>query len=177
LSISEAGIINNNLHKLAVSIDTERQRCHQSEFFLEGRRMKLLRDLRTLYPISYLQEEDRFCIRDLRIPLDIHSGTVGEEELSAAFGYLCHLVSLISKYLNIQLRYRLFTNSSRSAIQEDGGAIYPLFQARMVEREALDHAVLLLQRNVECILKARDIEQRRGEHVLDAVNRLFEALV
>jgi hypothetical protein len=102
---------------------------------------------------------------------------VGEEEFSAAFGYLCHLVSLISKYLNIQLGYRLFTNSSRSATQEDGGAIYPLFQARMVEQEALGHAVLLLQCNVECILKARDIEQRRGEHVLDAVNRLFEALV
>jgi hypothetical protein len=177
-SISEAGRINNDMYKLAVSIDTERQRCRQSEFFLEARRMKLLRDLRTLYPITYLQGEDRFCcIRDLKIPLDIHSGTIGEEELSAAFGYLCHLVSLISKYLNIQLRYRLFTNSSRSAIQEDGGAIYPLFQARMVEREALDHAVLLLQRNVECILKARGIEHRKGEHVLDAVNRLFEALV
>ena len=161
---------------MSVSIDTERQQCRQSEFFLEARRLKLLRDLRTLYPITYLQGEDRFCIRDLRIPLDIHSGAVGEEELSAAFGFLCHLVSLMSKYLNVQLRYRLFTNSSRSAIQEDGGAIYPLFQARMVEREALDHAVLLLERNVECILKSRDIEPRRGEHILAAVSRLFDTL-
>ncbi|CAB9503731.1 UV radiation resistance [Seminavis robusta] len=176
-AIGEAGIIQNNLQKLASEIDSELQLCRQSEFFLEARRMKLLRDLRTIYPISFLEGEDRYCIRDLRIPADIHSNVVAEDELSAAFGYLCHLVSLISKYLAIQLRHRLFCNSSRSAIQEDGGPIYPLFQGRVVEREQLDHGVRLLQRNIECILKTRDIEQNPGEHILVNVKKLFDSFV
>ena len=166
-----------DLVNLKQGIASEKELCRQTEFFLEARRIKLLLDLRSIYPISFLRGEDRFCIRDLCIPLDIHSGLVTEEELSAALGFLCHLISLASKYLSVQLRYRVFCNSSRSAVQEDGGAIYPLFQARVVERDQLDHGVLLLRRNVECILKTRDIEYQPREHILMNVNRLFEVMI
>lgn len=156
----------------------EEQLCRQSEFFLETRRIKLLRDLRSLYPIALVQHDNRFLIRDLRIPSDMHAGLVADDEISAGLGFLCHLVMLLSKYLGIQLRYRVFFNSSRSAIQEDGGVVFPLFYARgVVEREELDHGVLLLQRNVECILKTRDIPYNSKEHILVNLNRLYDVVV
>lgn len=175
--MEKATRIEANLATLEEGIKSEKQLCRQSEFFLEARRIKLLHDLHNIYPISFLQGDDRYSIRDLRIPLDIHSGAVAEEELSAALGFLCHLVSMMSKYMSVQLRYRVFCNSSRSAIQEDGGAIFPLFQARVVERDQLDHGVLLLRRNVECILKARDIEYKPREHILLNVKRLFDTVL
>jgi UV radiation resistance-associated gene protein len=136
-----------------------------------------LLDLRNIYPITFLRGEDRFLIRDLCIPLDIHSGAVTEEEISAALGFLCHLISMVSKYMSVQLRHRVFCNSSRSAIQEEGGAIYPLFLARVVEREELDRGLQLLRRNVECIMKARDIDFQPREHILVNVKKLFDIMI
>lgn len=174
--MEKAARIEANMAQLEEGVIAEKQHCRQSEFFLEARRIKLLLDLRNIYPITFLLGEDRYCIRDLRIPIEIHSGVVGEEESSAALGFLCHLLSMVGKYMSVQLRHRIFCNSSRSAIQEDGGAIYPLF-LKGVEREQLDHGVLLLRRNVECILKTRDIEYKPREHILVNVKRLFDAVL
>ena len=160
--------------KLEEIFRSEKERCRQSEFYMEARQVKVLRDLRKIYPISISKSEERYAIRDLRIPSDVHSGTIPEEELSAALGCLCHLVLLTSKYLAVQLRYRVFFNSSRSAIQEDGSMVFPLFQARMVERDQLDYAMLLIQRNVDCISKSCTIEYREQEHVLVNLKRLIQ---
>lgn len=158
-------------------IQNKMELCHKTEFFLEAHRIKLLRDLRRIYPISIVQGEDRYSIRGLRVPADIHAGGVGEDELSAALGFSCHLISLMSKYMGVQLRYRVIFNSSRSAIQDDAGAILPLFQARAVERDQLDYGVLMLHRNVECILKTRHIEYESQEHILVKLNLVFTTIV
>ena len=159
------------------AIQEEMGLCHKTEFFLEAHRMKLLRDLRRIYPISVVPGEDKYSIRGLRVPADIHAGGVGEDELSAALGFLCHLISLVSKYMGVQLRYRVVCNSSRSAIQDDSGAILPLFQARAVERDQLDYGVLMLHRNVECILKTRNVEYQSREHILVKLNLVFTTIV
>ena len=166
-----------NMALLGDAVQKEMQLCRKSEFFLEARRIKILRDLRHIYPISIAQGEERYSIRDLRIPADMHAGGVTEDELSAALGFLCHLISLMSKYMGVQLRYRVFCNSSRSAIQDDGGAILPLFQARAVERDQLDYSFLLLHRNVECILATQEIEYHSQEHVLVKVKQIFDTIV
>jgi len=156
----------------------EIQLCRKSEFFLEAQRLKLLRDLQKIYPITIaFGAEEKYCIRGLRIPADIYGGGVPEDELSAALGFLCHLVSLTTKYLGVPLRYRIFCNSSRSAIHDDGGSVFPLFQARAVEREQLDHGVLLLHRDVDCILRARDIAHQSHEHILVKLKLLFDCNV
>ena len=166
-----------NMALLEDVIQNEMRACRKTEFFLEAIRMKLLKDLRSIYPISIPQGEDKYSIRGLRVPADIHAGGVGEDELSAALGFLCHLISLMSKYMGIQLRYRVVCNSSRSAIQDDSGAILPLFQARAVERDQLDYGVLMLHRNVECILKTRNIEYQSQEHILVKLNLVFTTIV
>lgn len=175
--MGKASEVEANMAVLGGIIQDEMELCRKFEFFLEAKRLKILRDLRRIYPILISQEEERYCIRNLRIPADIYGGGVAEEELSAALGFLCHLISLVSKYLSVPLRYRVFCNSSRSAIQDDTATIFPLFQARAVERDQLGHGVLLLHRNVECILKTRDIDFQSQEHILVKSKLLFDTTV
>jgi hypothetical protein len=85
---------------------------------LEAQRISCF-ELRTIFPVTVSQ---RYLILGL-IPSDLYAGTVSEEEVSAALGYLVHLVAMMSKYLAIPLRYR-HCNSSRSAIQGDRAAAY-----------------------------------------------------
>jgi hypothetical protein len=63
---------------------------------------------------------------------------------------------MIAKYLNIPLRHRIICNSSRSAIQQDGSGVLPLFLGRLnvksLEREQVDKGLRLLGLNVNCIL-------------------------
>uniref|UniRef100_A0A7S0C8H1 Uncharacterized protein n=1 Tax=Proboscia inermis TaxID=420281 RepID=A0A7S0C8H1_9STRA len=55
----------------------------------------------------------------------------------------------------------------------NGGAYYPLFREKM-ERESFDRAVLLLERNIECLLKKRRIAFVPRSHLLAKLDRLFE---
>mmetsp|Transcript_21692 Transcript_21692/g.44730 ORF Transcript_21692/g.44730 Transcript_21692/m.44730 type:complete len:670 (-) Transcript_21692:51-2060(-) len=141
------------------------------EFHLEARRAKLLRDLRLIYPIQCI--DNVYTIRDLHLPSDLHGPSVPDTVISAALGYVCHLVYMCSKYLCIPLRYRLFCNSSRSAIQDDGVAVYPLFRERVIEREQFDRAFTLLGRNVECLLRGRGVDFYHRSHILAKLERLF----
>jgi Vacuolar sorting 38 and autophagy-related subunit 14 len=234
----------------------EAKECQRLEFLVLAQQVRLLRELRSIYPIrrrsrvapplsrgaaqpsnsSASSDNDAFTIRGLPIPhpgVDLFAGTtmttsyfavggsssseggvpaiISEDDLSAALGYLCHVVFMLSKYLSIPLRYRLICNSSRSAVQEvdchsdvaggvspvssipfssgnnsgGGGAtsgnkkplLFPLFQARPIEREQVEHGVMLLERNVECLCKARGIRFDPHSHVLTKVNRIFECIV
>ena len=119
-----------------------------------------------------------------------------DEELSAVLGALSHVVLLLAKYLGVPLRYRIFSNSSRSAIQDDCGIIHPLFLARPVEREQVAQGLVLLERNVICIAESRGIsiqqkqeeqqQQSRDEqassvqsevHIFEKVRQLYQATI
>ena len=153
-----------------------RHKQQEIGFLLDGQRVKLLKELRTIYPIQ-CQSEQRFCIRGLEVPSDLHDGTVTEDEISAALGFLCHTLVMISKYLAVSLRYRIVCNSSRSAVQQDPVTILPLFQARAVEKEQLDRAVALLHRNAECILKTRGIRYEENSHILSKIDQIYDSFV
>jgi hypothetical protein len=153
--------------------DLEAQRV---EFLLEAQRIKLFRELRTIFPVTVTLDQ-RYLILGLEIPSDLYAGTVSEEEVSAALGYLAHLVAMMSKYLAIPLRYRLHCNSSRSAIQDDRAAAFPLFQGRTVERGQLEYGVRLLDRNVECICRMKGIRLPAKARVLAKVKRVYEYVI
>jgi len=166
---------------IKVEIEMMNQDAFQQEhllnealIFLEVRRAKALRDLRQIYPIQCLPD-NVYTIGGLHLPSDLNNPNVPDAAVSTALGYVCHLVYMCSKYLCAPLRYRLFCNSSRSAVQDDGVAVYPLFRERVVEREQFDRACTLLSRNVECLLRGRCIVvPNNRSHILDKVNRLFE---
>lgn len=145
-------------------------------FRKEAQQMKLLRELNMVYPIT-LDPKKGYLIRDLRLPVDIYTTTVPEEEISAALGFCCHLVFMTSKYLTVSLRYRLFCSSSRSAIQMDANTFLPLFTARSVEREHLERGMELLGANVDCILMNLGVDFTPKSHILSRLKRIFDHVV
>jgi hypothetical protein len=149
---------------------------NHDQFKREAQCIKLLRELRTIYPIT-LDSQKGYLIRDLRLPVDIYTTMVPEEEISAALGFCCHLVFMMSKYLSVQLRHRIYCNSSRSAIQQDGTAVYPLFTARAVEREQLDRGLTLLRADVDCILMTYNIDYTPTSHILARVKRVYDHII
>ena len=113
-----------------------------------------------------------------------------DDELSAVLGALSHVVLQLAKYLGIPLRYRIFSNSSRSAIQDDRGIIHPLFLARPVEREQVAQGLVLLDRNVMCIAQSRGIAIHPSKqqdsslqtsssdvHIFEKVRQLYRATI
>jgi len=169
-----------------------------------------------VYPITTTATNDnnnsrsrRFLIRGLEIPTSLFVvGAAGntaqqppppppDEEVAAALGFLAHATQLLSKYLDVHLRYRLHCHASRSAIQGGGGdergsssqsTIYPLFPGRAVDREQLEYAVHLLDRNVDCLCAARGISFATAAssstgaappqvHVLAKVKRIYEQVI
>jgi hypothetical protein len=109
----------------------------------------------------------------------MHSLTTSasDEIISAGLGFVCHVVSLCSKYLSIPLRYRLIFNSSRSAVRdEDNVDIYPLFKERMIKKPSFDQAVVLLHRNIELLLQMSGITlntSSKDKHILAKLFLLF----
>jgi len=157
-----------------VRLETDR-----SKFLLIAQRIRLLHDLRLVYPISVDTGEQRYRIRGLEIPDNVLSGTVPDDEMAAAIGSLCHLVAMMSKYLNVPLRYRLYCHASRSAVQDDRASVFPLFLAsrNAVDRERFEVGMLMLVRDVECICKERNLRVSPKSHVLAKVKRIFESVV
>jgi hypothetical protein len=158
------------------ALQEEDLEARRIEFLLQAQRIKLFRELRTIFPVT-VSLDQRYLIVGLEIPLDLYAGTVSEEEVSASLGYLAHLVAMMSKYLALPLRYRLHCNSSRSAIQDDRASAFPLFQGRTVERGQLEYGVRLLDRNVECICRSKGIRLPAKAHVLAKVKRVYEYMI
>lgn len=162
--------------EVAEAIQAERTKILKVEFILEAQRIRLVRELSIIYPIT-VERDQRYYIRGLEIPFELYSKSVSEEVLSAALGFLCHLVQLLSKYLGVHLRYRLYCQSSRCAVQDERTATFPLFQGRAVEREQLEYGVHLLDRNIKCICQARGIQLPLNLHILAQTLRIYENVV
>ena len=158
--------------------ETQRQASElcREEFRKEAQHLKLVRELKRIYPIT-MDSQKGFLIRGLRFPVDVLATVVPEDEISAALGFCCHLVFMLAKYLSISLRYRIFCNSSRSAIQSDGTIFFPLFVARSVEHEHLETAMNLLGENVDCMLLNLGIEVTPKSHPLARLKRVYDHVI
>lgn len=150
---------------------------------MDARRKKILKELLCIYPIQLLPDSV-YTIRGIHLPHDMHSltTTASDEIISAGLGFVCHVVSLCSKYLSIPLRYRVICNSSRSAVRDDDFDVYPLFKERVVEKEQFDRAVVLLHRNIELLLQMSGILNRsmlklRSNHILAKLYLLFHDIL
>jgi Vacuolar sorting 38 and autophagy-related subunit 14 len=158
-------------------VQEQEAKVAEMTFVLEAERIRLIQDLSTIYPIT-VEAEQHYFIRGLRIPSELYSGSyVADDVTSAALGFLSHLVFLLSKYLGVHLRYKIICQSSRSAIQDEYGATYPLFLGRPAERENVEYAVHLLGRNIDCLCRARGIRLTLRLHVLAKVMRIYEHFI
>jgi hypothetical protein len=162
--------LNDEIHNHSIKVE-------QEQFARQAQRTHLLRSLETIYPIS-IDPQKGFLIRNLRLPVDIKTTAVPDEELSASLGFACHLIFMMSKYLHVGLRHRLFCNSSRSVVQQDGSAtVFPLFAVRGVEREQLDAGLGLLGENVDCLLLTFEIAFTHQSHILQRLKGIYEGII
>mmetsp|Transcript_39605 Transcript_39605/g.55812 ORF Transcript_39605/g.55812 Transcript_39605/m.55812 type:complete len:173 (-) Transcript_39605:2119-2637(-) len=145
------------------------------ESSIELQKIFLMHELETIYPITS-SGENRYQILSVELPRNFQNIDSNEDEVSAALGFICHSVVMMSKYLSVPLRYRIVCNSSRSAIQEDGTKIMPLFQSRVVERDQLNRGVQLLTRNIDCILESRRIPIKEGAHMLAKLKDIYDGV-
>jgi hypothetical protein len=153
--------------------------AQKSAFLLEAQRIRLFRQLRTIYPVTMetcTETDQRYRICGLEIPPDLAGNQVAEEQLAASMGYLCHVVTMMAKYLTIQLRFRLYCRSSQSAVQDEMGRIYPLF-TRNVDREEFERGARLLWRNVDALACSLRIRTSPQLHVLAKVKRIYEYVI
>ena len=180
--VEEVQSVERDISKVKAELQKQLVALEKEEILKESQSIKLLRDLRDIYPITQdstprlsssvggIIQSTRgpagrtdkdggitgYLIRGLRLPTDIYTTTISEEEVNTSLGYCAHLVFMVAKYLAIPLRHRIFCNGSRSAIELDSVGIFPLFlgrlAARALEREQVDRGARLLGTNVDCIL-------------------------
>jgi hypothetical protein len=173
--MKEVQVVERDICRVKIELNKQSLKWEREEFLKGAQSIKLFRDLRDIYPItldSIAAQSSSFnntlytsttgtggkgyLIRGLRLPVDIYTTGILEEEVNASLGYCAHLIFMVAKYLTIQLRHRIFCNGSRSAIELDGVGVFPLFlgrlAARALEREQVDRGARLLGTNVDCIL-------------------------
>jgi hypothetical protein len=119
---------------------------------IRSRQAMLVKQLGTVYPIEYVGAGE-YSIRGIRIANSDFTGggRADEEMISTALGYIAHLVFMLSKYLQVTLRYRVVPYSSRSFLKDeinDPQGEYPLFK-KGVEKDRHEKAIRFLRKDIE----------------------------
>lgn len=119
---------------------------------IRSRQAMLVKQLSNVYPIEYVGAGE-YKIRGIRIAnSDLNGSARADEEMvSTALGYIAHLVFMLSKYLHVNLRYRVVPYSSRSYLKDeinDPLGEYPLYK-KGAERDRHEKAVHFLKKDVE----------------------------
>ena len=141
-------------------------------FLLDSRSTRLVARLLRIHPIT-LHPTPSIC----GLPLSPPYTDGPDDSTSSALGLCAHLVLMISKYLRLHLRHKVLSNSSRSAVIGDAGALLPLFRARGGGRGDMDgfrSAVELLDVDVTSLLAQTATPYRAEMSLLHKLDRLMK---
>lgn len=127
----------------------------RTAFKIRYRQAELVKALLFIYPIKYIGSGE-YTIRNIRIAnADLSSnGKTDEESVSTALGFVAHLVFMLSKYFDLNLRYRIVPFSSRSYIKDEVNDLfgeYPLYR-KGVDKDRYERAILYLRKDVEQVI-------------------------
>eukprot|EP01012_Entosiphon_sulcatum_P052931 TRINITY_DN7279_c0_g1_i1.p1 TRINITY_DN7279_c0_g1~~TRINITY_DN7279_c0_g1_i1.p1 ORF type:complete len:449 (+),score=74.94 TRINITY_DN7279_c0_g1_i1:34-1347(+) len=130
---------------------------------VESRRLALTKPIGFVYPVHQSdREKTLMTIATMHPPIvqGQDERKLGQdEEAATALGYVCHVVQLLSRIWGVTLRYKLFPIYSRSYVQEDSievaSQIHPLFYVRGSDKIRYFRAIMLLNRNVQQLLRLR----------------------
>lgn len=124
---------------------------------------KIIVELGRIYPIKCmcpgtysirgiaLLSGDLLGMKYPRQDCSLHIKGRDDEALSTAYGHTAHIVLMLGKYMNVNLRYRIVHYSSRSYVVDDvqnSQTEYPLYR-KGVDRERFERAVYYLNSNVK----------------------------
>jgi len=176
-----------SLIKLTQQAEQDRRKAEEDsvrlQFILEARQVKLLGELQTVYPIDRISSEgsgggkERFAIRGVELTSPFEGSPRDDEQISTVLGYIAHVVLLLSKYLEIPLRWQVLFFASRSIIRDPAqkdpkDQNLPLYR-KDVEPERFRRAVLLLTKDVEQLMQRRDIPFESNKGILHNLYKLF----
>jgi len=172
----------NNKERIKVEEDSLRL-----QFLLEARQLKLLSELQTIYPIERIggserdkdKDKIRYAIRGIEFQSPFEGNqSKDDEQISTVLGYIVHTTLLVSKYLEIPLRYQLLFFASRSMIRDPvqkdpKEQNLPLYR-KDVEPERFRRAFNWLTRDIEQLLAARGIVYTKTKDILFNLSQLFK---
>jgi hypothetical protein len=132
----------------------------------------------TLPPLHNPHLQARWAIRGLELP-PLDCPVKDEEQLATVLGYVTHVVLLLSKYQQINLRYQLLYYSSRSMVRDPtaSGAQnqnLPLYRTN-AEPERFKKAVLWLAKDIEQILMIKGHTYDHHKDVLYNLHQVFRS--
>ncbi|KAM9321602.1 UV radiation resistance-associated gene protein [Gastrophryne carolinensis] len=148
------------LQKKSESLTELRKECTaKRELFLKTnaqltiRCRQLLSELSYIYPIEAHDPKDYF-ICGVKLPNSEDFQAKDDGTVAVALGYTAHLVSMISFFLQVPLRYPILHKGSRSAIKDnindkltEKEREFPLY-AKGGEKLQFDYGVYLLNKNI-----------------------------
>jgi len=144
---------------------------------LHSRRLTLCAALRDVYPIVH-NGDSVYSIRGAKLPPTKTMSAYEEEEVSTALGYALHMVALLSKILQVPLRYFPELVGSRSKLRDDVmphlGTVseFPLYW-RGVDQKAFQSGLKVLNADVQQLCAAVGLVVSDSSHVLKTVDALF----
>jgi hypothetical protein len=175
-SVSEARVA---LVAEADALRGVRRAQHKAEARVRVLQWTLSARLLRVFIVTTSSDGATLCINALRLPNSDFNGA-DEESIAAALGSVCHCVSLLSRYLDVPLRYPVRPIGSRSLITDPISALssaaphFPLY-ARGVDRTRFEYAVFLLNKNIEQLLHSQQLEVITLRHTLPNMHRLMMA--
>ncbi|XP_073517592.1 UV radiation resistance-associated gene protein isoform X3 [Phyllobates terribilis] len=148
------------LQKKSESLNELRKECTaKRESFLKTnaqltiRCRQLISELSYIYPIDALDQKDYF-ICGVKLPNSEDFQAKDDGSVAVALGYTAHLVSMISFFLQVPLRYPILHKGSRSAIKDnindkltEKEREFPLYP-KGGEKLQFDYGVYLLNKNI-----------------------------
>lgn len=111
----------------------------------------MLRELWDIYPINEFPDRKGYSICDIHLPTSENFEGHDETMVSVAIGYVSHLLLILSKILDINLRFPLRYHGSKSLIYcNRRNQLYPLHLDSFKSREIVNfmHGINLLNLNI-----------------------------
>jgi len=149
-------------------LKNEKEALASAEDALEMRQSTLIRQLRSIFPIT--QSQNKLCINGIKLPNSDNFAGNDEEQIATALGFVCQILCMLSKWLEVPLRYPMTPISSRSYIKDEishptANSKFPLY-SKGVERTRFEYGVYLLNKNLEQILNSQGLDIITLRHIL-----------
>ncbi|KAJ6238264.1 uv radiation resistance-associated protein [Anaeramoeba flamelloides] len=142
-----------------------------------ARKENMLRDLRMIFPIKEQKDSNILTISGIPLPINDFE-KYDPEMIASAFGYVAHLLNMLSKYLETPLRYPVNPRGSRSTIRDEVTNLndpeFPLY-LKNVQNERFQVAVLMINKNIQQILNSRHLNIISKKHTLANLLTFFNA--
>ncbi|RKP12990.1 hypothetical protein BJ684DRAFT_20492 [Piptocephalis cylindrospora] len=171
-----------HLEGMAREVEGKRQDVLALQRHIRHHRLHLTSRLADIYPIERAPTiQTIYTIRGQCLPNSQYSG-YEQEKIGTALGFTAHLIRLMSLFLDVPLRFPLYLRSSQSVVEdplipEDATTerFFPL-SGMGQDKGRFDYAVLLLNKDVELLLRSQGMAVVDIRKTLPNLLRCVEAL-